>query len=149
MSAFVPTTDITDPDFISKNAPPKARRAATPEFKMVEDSEPEFKMVEAPGGSKEQLAVDMARATTSGFPRAPLPKANSGLSLGASPVTPPDKASQLVSEQRERRASQYPVRPVSPGPGASQEDVQSSHSFACTSRRGSTTIGLDAGRGAG
>ncbi|MGB7148359.1 MAG: 2'-5' RNA ligase family protein, partial [Terriglobales bacterium] len=123
MSAFVPTTDITDPDFISKNAPPKARRAATPEFKMVEDSEPEFKMVEAPGGSKEQLAVDMARATTSGFPRAPLPKANSGLSLGASPVTPPDKASQLVSEQRERRASQYPVRPVSPGPGASQEDV--------------------------
>jgi len=51
------------------------------------------------------------------------PKATGGLTLGPPPTQAPDKASQLVTEQRQRRASEYPVGPVSPGPGATRAQV--------------------------
>jgi hypothetical protein len=74
-------------------------------------------------GSKEQLAVDVDKNTPLGFQGASLPKASGSLNLGAAPPKAPDLASQLVSEQRERRAAQYPVGPVSTGAGATPEQV--------------------------
>ena len=59
MSAFTPPLDIADPDFVSKNALPKARRTAAAAFEVVRGDEPDFEVEHA---TKEQLAVDMARA---------------------------------------------------------------------------------------
>src|SRR5208282_3738575 len=55
-----------------------------------------------------------------------LPARQSGLSLGAPPraVASPESAGlALASEQRERRAAQTPVAPVSPGAGATPKQI--------------------------
>src|SRR5208282_539932 len=76
--------------------------------------------------SPEQLAVDVEGATKRPVPLAVASEPSSGLSLGAPPraVASPESAGlALASEQRERRAAQTPVAPVSPGAGATPKQI--------------------------
>ena len=80
---------------------------ATPDFFPAEQETPDF-----------FPAVPPPIGLTKSPSLAPPPSPSPGLSLGQAPSKVPDRASQIVSEQEEQRAAQFPVSPVSPGAGA-------------------------------
>jgi len=98
-------------------------------YKILPPSAPAPPSQVPPAISQQPLLADHAPTALNlspGIHGAELPTVSGHLNLGIPPQQSPDRASQLVSEQREQRAAQYPVQPPLPIPyrGATPEEVK-------------------------